>query len=166
MKFPAKSVAVAAAVINGRIGMWHEIKGNWNGARAAEMYTGPLRNAVQKAYPGRRSWVVMEDNDPTGYKSSKGVSAKREAKLISMDLPKRSPDCNPLDYALWHEINVRMRKQECSFPKSFRESSGAYLKRLRRTALGLPASVVGKAVQDMSRRTKELVTNGGGLLVE
>ena len=83
-----------------------------------------------------------------------------------MDLPKRSPDCNPLDYFVWHEINVRMRKQETSFRKSFRESREAYLKRLRRTAMGLPASVVKKAVADMRRRTKELVASGGGLIAE
>lgn len=166
LKFPAQSVAIAAAVIKGKIRMWHEVKGNWTGQAAADMYSGPLRKALQAAYPNRRSWVVMEDNDPSGYKSRKGLDAKRESRITSMDLPKRSPDCNPLDYSLWHEINVRMREQERGFKKNFKESREAYLKRLRRVALTLPPSVVKKAVRDMKRRVQELVDKKGGLITE
>ena len=166
LKFPAPSVAVTAAVIKGKIRLWHEIRGMWNGQAAADMYEGPLRKAVEKAYPGKRSWTVMEDNDPAGYKSRKGMDAKRRAKLASLNLPKRSPDCNPLDYSLWRAINNRMRFQKRGFAKDFRETKPQYLKRLRRTALGLPPSVVKKAVGDMKRRMQELVDKKGGLVTE
>ena len=36
------------------------------------------------------SWKVLEDNDPTGYKSSKGMAAKAAAGIETLDLPKRS----------------------------------------------------------------------------
>lgn len=166
LKFPAKSVQVTAAVVNGRVRMWHYINGRWGGAAAAAMYTGPLLATLQRAFPARRSWVVMEDNDPAGYQSGLGVEAKRAARLISMPLPKRSPDCNVLDYSLWSQINERMRAQEQSFPGSFRESETAYRRRLRRTALMLPKSIVTKAVGDMRRRMLELVKNKGGLINE
>ena len=41
-------------------------------------------------------------------------------------------------------------------PKGFKESRDEYKARLRRTALGLPRSVVGKAVADTERRVKAL----------
>ena len=49
-----------------------------------------------------------------------------------------------------------MREQERDWPSGFKESRVEYKARLRRTALGLPRSVVGKAVADMERRIKEL----------
>ena len=166
LKFPAKSVQVTAAVVKGRVRMWHYVTGRWNGEAAAEMYKGPLLKTLKRAFPGKRSWVVMEDNDPAGYQSRKGAQAKEEAKLVSLRLPKRSPDCNVLDYSLWKEINTRTRAQEQTFPAGFVESEQAYLKRLRRTALGLPEAVVSKAVGDMRRRMQDLVDNGGGLIKE
>ena len=166
IKFPVKSAVITAAIVKGRIRMWHEVDGRWNGVAAARMYSGPLRKAVAKAFPGRRSWVVMEDNDPAGYKCRKGLQAKSDAKLVTLDLPKRSPDCNPLDYSLWKEINSRMRGQERGFTRSFRESKSEYLRRLRHTALSLPKSVVTKAVGDMRRRVRELVERKGALISE
>ena len=50
-----------------------------------------------------------------------------------------------LDYSLWHEINVRMREQEKGFAENKKESVEEFKKRLRRTALSLPQSVVSKA---------------------
>ena len=171
MKFPAKGVTVTAAVIKGRIRMWEYVQGSWNGEKAANMYKGPLAKAIQKAYPdeakkpgARRE--VLEDNDPTGSKSSKARAAKKEAALVAESLPRCSPDLNVLDYALWHEINVRMREQESSWPFEKRESAEEYKKRLRKTAFGLPASLVSKCVGDMARRCKQLVTRQGRLFRE
>ena len=92
MKFPATGVSVTAAVIKGKIRMWHYIDGRWNGAAAAAMYKGPLFKALKSAYPAhahkdRSTWSVLEDNDPTGYKSSKGIAAKRDVRIVTDDLP-------------------------------------------------------------------------------
>ena len=81
-------------------------------------------------------------------------------------LPPRSPDLNVLDYSIWHEINVRMRKQEAAFDEAKKETMDEYLKRLRHTALTLPTSVVSKAVGDMKRRVAEVQKERGGLVKE
>ena len=31
--------------------MWHEVKGQWGGKAAAALYAGPLKAALEKAYP-------------------------------------------------------------------------------------------------------------------
>lgn len=168
MKFPAAGVQVTAAIVKGKIRMFEFVDGQWNGDAAARMYSGPLLRAMRKAYPekaARRSpkWTVLEDNDPTGYKSGKARAAKKSAGIVSMDLPKRSPDLNPLDYSLWAAINKAMRKQEAKFRKDKKETKEAYKMRLKKTALSLPTAVVKKAVRDMRRRCREVVKAKGGL---
>jgi hypothetical protein len=169
IKFPAKGVVVMAGVIKGRIRMWEYCDGNWNGEKAAAMYKGPLLKAMKRAYPERSStshWTVLEDNDPSGYKSRKALTAKSEAHISTLDLPRRSPDLNVLDYSLWSIINRNMRAQERSFKKSKKETATEFKARLRRTALSLPESVVKKAVADMHRRTLEVLKEEGGLIKE
>ena len=39
----------------------------------------PIIKALKGTYPERKSAAVLEDNDPSGFKSSKGVAAKAEA---------------------------------------------------------------------------------------
>ena len=47
--------------------MWHEVPdGKWNGKAAAEAYEGPLKKVLKRAYPTATSYVVLEDNDPSG----------------------------------------------------------------------------------------------------
>jgi hypothetical protein len=98
----------------GRIRMWDYVDGRWNATQAASMYEGPLTAALARAYlehaaKSRAKWIVLEDNDPAGYKSKRALAAKEAAGIVIDDLPKRSPDLNVLDYSLWHSINVRMR---------------------------------------------------------
>jgi hypothetical protein len=169
-KFSAKSVQVTAGVIKGKIRMWEYVEGRWNGQRAAEMYAGPLRKALTKAFPGiasnpRKKFQVLEDNDPAGYKCRKGLQAKEKAGITTLDLPPRSPDFNVLDYSLWVEINKRMRQKQAKFAESKKETKQEYMNRLRRTALALPTSVVKKAVGDMTRRVA-LVAKAKGKLIE
>ena len=108
----------------------------------------------------------LEDNDPTGYKSGKGVAAKKEAGIVALSLPKRSPDLNPLDYGLWHAINVEMKKQENMMRKNKKETTAAYMARLRRTALSLPAPLVKSTVMSMYKRIRLVVQAKGGLIKE
>ena len=63
-----------------------------------------------------------------------------------VEIPKRSPCLNVCDYSLWPEMNCRMRAQEKRFAATKRETRNAYLKRLPRTALSLPLSVVAAAM--------------------
>lgn len=169
LKFPATGVKVNAAVINGRIRMWDYVKGRWNGAEAARLYKGPLVKALKRAFPDHSpdsTWCVLEDNDPSGYKSNKGIAAKKEAGIVTDDLPKRSPDFNVLDYSLWKAISTRMRIQERAFPKNHKETKAEYLARLRRTALTTPTAVVQKAVEDMHWRVRLAVKFKGRQYIE
>ena len=71
-----------------------------------------------------------------------------------------------LDYSLWHSMNERMREQERAFPMKKKETREAFLARLRRTALGLPSSVVRRAVMDMHRRVRLAVAAKGAVFIE
>ena len=169
LKFPAPCVQVTAAVIKGRIRMFNYVDGAWTGKEAAKMYSGPLAKALRAAFPdvARNPWKkfnVIEDNDPTGYKSRKGEAAKRASSIVTDDLPKRSPDLNVLDYRLWSEINRRMRRQEVSFSSSRKETKEQYLNRLRKTALALPEAYVTKSVQEMHRRVRAVRDSEGGYM--
>ena len=78
----ARGVKVLAGVGNGRVLLWEYIDGrNWNGEVAAEMYSGPVVAALRRAYPQKRQWRVLEDNDPTGFKSRKGIVAKEDVSV-------------------------------------------------------------------------------------
>ena len=151
-----RGAKVLAGVGNGKVLLWHFIETRWNGAVAAAAYKGPVLGALQKAFPGKRGFRVLEDNDPSGFKSSKGITAKQEAKIFPFEIPKRSPDLNVCDYALWKEVNKRMRLQEKSWPESKKETRGEFLARLRRTATRLPTSFIEKAVGDMKNRCQKL----------
>ena len=70
------------------------------------------------------------------------------------------------DYALWQEVNKRMRKQEKRFAPGFRESRTNFLMRLRRTALRLPSSFINNSLKNMKQRCQKLVSAEGGHIEE
>jgi hypothetical protein len=104
--------------------MWDYVDGRWNATQAASMYEGPLTAALARAYlehaaKSRAKWIVLEDNDPAGYKSKRALAAKEAAGIVIDDLPKRSPDLNVLDYSLLQGTNrsehwLRRRRQGLS----------------------------------------------------
>ena len=51
MKDPASGATVTAAMIKGRIRMWHYVDGNWNGQKAAYMYKGILQCGIVASSP-------------------------------------------------------------------------------------------------------------------
>ena len=153
----AASALVMAGVCRGRVAMWHCVpNGRWSGEAASNMYGGPLKKALTKTWSTKRTWRVLEDNDPTGFKSNKGKAAKASARIQPFEIPRRSPDLSLCDYALWQEINRRMRAQELSWSKTKRETREDYLLRLKRVALRLPKSFLKKSVGDMRRRCQLL----------
>jgi hypothetical protein len=156
-----KPVKIAAGVGKGRVHMWAEMKGKWTGAKAAAMYSGPLKSALKSAAPRKRVHTVLEDNDPTGFKSKLAEKAKRAEKIKIFKIPPRSPDLSVCDYALWKQITRKMRKQEAKFPKSKRETRAEYVRRLERAAKGLTAEFVKKAIGDMRVRVQRLYEAGG-----
>ena len=97
-----------------------------------------------------------------GVLSGPWFHAKHVALGINVfSIPRRSPDLNVCDYSLWSEVNRRMRKQEANWEFSRRETRKAYLARLRRTAMRLPADFLKRSIEDMRRRCLRLEAAGG-----
>jgi hypothetical protein len=162
----AKSVAVLAGVGDGKVLLWEYMDGKkWSGETAAAMYRGPVKKALEAQYPAAKRFKVLEDNDPSGFKSGKGEAAKADEGIQIFEIPKRSPCLNVCDYHLWHEVNRNMRAQEKSWPaakKAKKETRQQYLRRLRKTAMALPAETLKAAVGDMRRRCARLKAAKGG----
>ena len=83
----ARGVQVLAAVVKGKMLVWQYIEGPWNSETAANIYKGPIRNALKKAYPRQKSWRVLEDNDPAGFKSGAGRAARGQLGLPNSTFP-------------------------------------------------------------------------------
>ena len=62
--------------------------------------------------------------------------------------PRYSPDTNPLDFSFWKQVEDKVR---ATAPTKL-ETVDQYKTRLKKTALGMPRSVVGKAVDAMLDR--------------
>ena len=147
---PGKGVKLLAGIIKDKIRVWHYLPGNkWNSSIAAECYRGPIAKALRRAHGDKTSYKILEDNDPQGYKTKKGSDAKKEVGIKPIEFPKYSPDLNPMDYFVWDEVQSRMDKNA---PK--RESFEAFKVRLRKTAMGIPACVIRKGVQNLRVRAR------------
>lgn len=155
------SVNVAVAISSKKVLMCHVVTGVWNAKAAADMYTNALAPALQKEHPGKRSFLLLEDNDPTGYKSNMAKDVKKALGVNVLEIPKRSPDLNPLDYAFWSEVNTRLRKQEAKFADSYTETRCSFARRLRRTILRIRPDTLRPMVCNMKRRCTLLRESGG-----
>jgi len=161
-QFGFKSVQVSVAISAKKVLCCHVVKGAWNGTAAAKMYTDAVGPALRKAYPSKKVFNLLEDNDPTGYRSKAGLAAKAEAKIKVFNIPKRSPDLNPLDYGFWTAVNRRLRRQESKYGKEKRETRDEFVARLRRTILRMPQKFLTKLVKQMKLRCLALKDAQGG----
>ena len=144
--------SVCAGISNGRVVLWHYLPKTWNGTVAADLYTNVIHPSLQKHRGIKRSYVLLEDNDPTGYKSNAAKSAKAACGIKAHAFPRYSPDINPLDFSIWNEIERRMVENS---PKKL-ETVAAYKRRLRTTALRLPDSFVSKTVRAMAGKLRQM----------
>ena len=89
-KYPG--IQVAAAVIKGKIRMWSYVERKWSAQAAAHMYKNVLAKALKRAFPfRRRPFTIIEDNDPTGYKSGAGNKRKWKATSLPIVCRKEAP---------------------------------------------------------------------------
>lgn len=156
---PGYSVSVVAGIINNRVKVWHYLPRRWCGAAAKAMYEGPIIKALRRYRGAKRTYRIIEDNDPTGYKSNTALGAKRALGIVAVPFPRYSPDLNPLDYFLWAEVNRRMYREGAA---PARESVAGFKKRLRRTAMSIPEAVIRAAVAQMKTRAAAVVASNGG----
>ena len=145
------AVNVCAGISGCRVVLW-EYHTKWNGSVAAKMYSGPIMKILKNKRGAKLSYLIAEDNDPSGYKSGKGIAAKRACKIKTIAWPRYSPDLMPLDFSLWNDISSRMDK---SAPGG-RESAKAFKARLRRTALRTSTTTVRSAVEAMRSRADQI----------
>ena len=89
---------------------------------------------------------VVEDGDPKGFQSGKGIRAKRAQKIHSWTLPPHSPGLMPLDFSLWDEIEGRVLAKRRKIED---ESMAPYKKRLNLTAKRLPRQLIQKCLGKM-----------------
>ena len=109
---------------------------------------------------------LNEDNDPTGNLSGKGIAAKKAAHLNVFKIPKRSPEFNVLDYAIWTQIERLLRAQERKFNFSKRETRAELEERLARTAKELSPLFIRKAIRNLKERLHRCYEAKGGLFEE
>ena len=85
------SANVCAGLSNGRVVMWEYLPQKWNGAEAAALYRGAIIKTLRKERGQKRHYNLIEDNDPSGYKSSKARAAKSELGICAVPMPTFSP---------------------------------------------------------------------------
>ena len=149
---------VFAAIIGGRVRVWHYLPKRWGGDVAEGVYRNVLAPALKRHRGEKRRYILLEDNDPTGFKASIAMAAKAAMKIQPIAFPTYSPDLNPLDYALWQEVENRMGRQQA--PAG--ETIGGFKARLSRTAKSIPTRVVTKMLASMRGRTQSVYACGGG----
>ena len=145
------SVDVCAGISNGRIVLW-EYLARWGGQAAVDLYKGPILSTLIKKRGVKTSYLLAEDNDPTGYKSSAGMDEKVRLGIKTIPWPRYSPDLMPLDFCLWADIGKRV----AAGAPDGKESVEAFKARLRRTALRTPARTVRAAVLAMRPRALKI----------
>lgn len=151
-------LSLVAGISNCKVVLWHYMDGRWDGEVAAKVYRGPLYKALRRAKGNKAKYNILEDNDPSGYKSNKALAAKEELKIKSDPFPRYSPDLNPLDYFLWTEVEARM---EANAPKKL-ETKDKFKLRLRKTAMSIPKSVIRKGLLSLNGRIRSCYDNDGG----
>lgn len=154
---PGASVLVCAGIVNNKVKVWHYLDKRWCADAADKLYRNVLFKALRRNRGVKPTYTLLEDNDRTGYKCKKAIAAKKELGIKPIAFPRYSPDLNPLDFFLWSEVLRKMDQQ----PTRKNESKDAYLARLRRTAMSIPASVIRRAVESIKARAAAVVKAKG-----
>ena len=155
--FISKSVEITAAVTSTKVIMWHVHDKRWCGNVAAEMYSQALLPALQQHWGKKKKFLLVEDGDRAGYQTKVAQAAKQKAGIVPMVLPPRTPQWNPLDFAVWEAIEEQAL-QACK-P---RESKKVYLGRLQRAAKSLKKAFLTNCVGAVHRRIRDTVQAKGG----
>ena len=157
---------VAGGVGAVRVRLWHVVPGAWGADAAAKMYSGPLIKALRRANPRKRTWRVLEDNDPGGYQTRRAQKAKADLNVHHFHIPSRSPDLNVMDFYVWSEVERRLRMEERTWADDRKETREQFIQRLRRTIRTLPKSSIDRAIGDLAWRAQALHKAKGGLFEE
>ena len=153
------ALMLCAGIRKNKVVLWKYLDGKWNGQAAEELYRNDIAKVLRRHAPAQAKPVILEDNDPTGYKSNKAKLAKQELGFKVLSLPRYSPDLNPLDFFLWDDIEQRMQN---SAPKNRKETVEEFKMRLRKTAMGTSQKLLGKAIASIKDRVSAIFEAHGG----
>ena len=154
---PGGSVQILAGISRDKVVLWHNVGKSWGGAIAANCYRGPVMRALKKHCGEKDSYRILEDNDPSGYKTKIAEDVKKELGIKAIAFPRHSPDLNPLDFFLWDAIDRKMRSA-LTKPMSAKD----FAKKLARVARTIPAETIHRAVASIRTRAKAVVAARGG----
>jgi len=100
----------------------------------------------------------VEDGDPKGYQSSKGINEKQVQKIKSWMLSPHTPGWMPLDCSLWAAIESRTFNKR----KNENEPMASYKKRLSIAAKRLPKDLIVGCLRQMKGNIAKTLANEGG----
>ena len=123
-----------------------------SGIARSRLSCGPIIDTLRRVRGVKASYLLAEDNDPTGIKSGKTVAEKKRLHIKTIPWPRYSPDMMPLDFCPWDDINKRMD----AIAPAGAESATAFKPRLRRVALRTSSITVRAAVEAMRMRAKAI----------
>ena len=161
----SKGFLKCGGIGGGKVLVWQTIDSIWCGDEAAKTYTNVILPALKSRYRGCSKFTILEDNDPTGNLSQKGIVAKQQGKMVVLQIPKRSPDLNVLDYVVWAKVEKLLRKQEQKMANKT-ESREQFEKRLDKTALSFSEEDIDNWVGSLHQRCQQLFAAKGGLFEE
>ena len=107
----------------------------------------------------RPRYRIVEDGDRAGNYSTKGVEAKKRAKLTPWKLPPRSPSLMPMDYSIWARIMTDVIENA----PAATETKAAFKARLHAAATSLPRGYVRSVIRRMRENLQALVSAKGYL---
>ena len=162
----ARGALMAGGIGGGKVLVWSLQETKWCAQSASDFYHDGVRPALDKRWPRTKRFTILEDNDPTGNTSGLGKQAKKGLKLDVFVIPKRSPDLNVMDYAVWSEIERKMRTQERNWKKAKRETREQYIDRVQHTAQSLSKGFIDSSIGNLKRRCSLLLEAKGGLFEE
>lgn len=160
-----KGVLIAGGVGAGRVLLWHRLDNVWCGREAAALYRDVMAPALKKHFR-RRRYCVLEDNDPTGNTAKVAKAAKSDCKIDIFAIPKRSPELNVMDFAVWNEVEKRLRAQERKWLPTRRETREEFIVRVALTAQRLSPAFINRSIMNLKVRCQRLFRAKGGLFEE
>ena len=149
---------LCAGIIGGRVRIWHYLPRAWSGQAAADLYKDVVAPALKRYRGVEGRYLVLEDNDPIGFKSGKALAEKAAADIQTLQFPRYSPDLNPCDFSLWEEVQTRMAAQAA--PR--RETATGFKARLRQTAMSIPEPVIRSMLKSIKGRAQSIYDHDGG----
>lgn len=145
--------------------------GKWNGQQAVQQYKKILaawnaKRSDPHRPPRFRGLKLIEDNDPTGYKSTTAKEFKSANKMEVVSIPPKSPQVSPCDFFLHAYLKVefaKFLKRTGRIYKNTKEGNNAAARVIADIAKKTNKDSVKKSIYDsMKKRIRLMYEAEGG----